>query len=35
MKCLAAAMDDYLEKPFSASEFQAMLIKWSKQADLV
>lgn len=30
-KCLDAGMDDYLEKPFSAREFEAVLNKWSEQ----
>lgn len=33
--CLAAGLDDYLEKPFSAKEFQAMLAKWAVQRDPV
>jgi CheY-like chemotaxis protein len=30
-KCLAGGMSDYLQKPFSAKELQAIIIKWTKQ----
>jgi len=28
-KCLAAGMDDYIPKPFTAEQMQACLVKWA------
>jgi CheY-like chemotaxis protein len=33
--CMAAGLDDYLEKPFSAKELQSMLTKWAARRDPV
>ena len=30
-RCLAAGMDDYLAKPFTASQFAAMIGRWVRQ----